>query len=365
MGTRSIPQARRHALLLALIAGTVCAFAGWRDPVQFLHSYLFGYLVWFGIAAGCLALWLLGNIVGGAWIRAARPVLQAGALTFPALGIFFLPILLNLKKIYPWATALAPGEGLSLHQLSYLHFPFYAGRTVLYFLVWSSFALILHERASRRADPIYRSQALGAVGLFLFVMCITWASIDWIMSLEPHWSSSIYGVLVMIGDALSALAFLIITLDWRHRRGVPGSELPTNEIHDFGKLLLAFTILWTYMSLSQFLIIWSANLPEEIGWYIARKTGGWLPVGIVMVLFLFAAPFLLLLSRSRKQVFSRLVRVAYLIFGMRIVELFWLIAPDFSPQHFVVHVLDFSVPLALGGLWLTHFYTGLERVERQ
>ncbi|HVO33613.1 MAG TPA: hypothetical protein VMU17_06840 [Elusimicrobiota bacterium] len=362
-GARRLTQARRESFVLAIVAGIACLAGGYRNPVQFFHSYLFGYMAWLGVAIGCLTFWLLGNLVGGAWSRATQPVLQAGSMTIPALAVFFLPILFNLKRIYPWMDAVVAHQGLSAHQYAYFNPYFFGARAVLYFAIWCILAMTLHERTSRRFLPVPRSRGLGAAGLILVVISLTWAMIDWIMSLEPHWSSSIYGALLLIGDALSALAFTIILVNWRRRLDAPGSDLAEDTIHDLGKLLLAFTILWTYMALSQFLIIWSANLPEEIGWYIVRKQGGWLAVAVFIILFLFAVPFLLLLSRPRKKDFSRLVRVAALIFGVRIVELYWLIAPDFSPTRCSIHPLDIAMPLALGGLWMAHFLGRLQKVD--
>ena len=197
----------------------------------------------------------------------------------------------------------------------------------------------------------------------MYVVSVSWASFDWIMSLEPQWSSSIYGAMIMVGDALSALAFVALVLFWQARTDEKKSTISADTMHDLGNLMLAFVMLWAYMGLSQYLIIWSANLPEEIGWYLVRQRGGWQAVAIVLILFQFTLPFLLLLARQRKRHLASLARVAGLILVLRAVDMFWLTAPDFSPGHFSLHGLDFAALFALGWVWLWIFHRRLETVE--
>jgi hypothetical protein len=317
---------------------------------QFLRSYLFAWLVVLGIALGCLGLLLLHSLVGGEWGKAIRRVLQAGADTLPWLGALFIPIVLGLRHIYPWMdAALLRTDSFSAgHKRIYFLVPFFVLRAIGYFALWSWLA--------------YRQSRTGkgsGVGLLIYVFTVSFASFDWVMSLEPQWSSSIYGVMLMVGDVLGALAFSILMLE-RQSRSPGGRVIPEDTAHDLGNLLLAFVMLWTYMSLSQYLIIWSANLPEEIGWYLVRQKGGWQAVAIVLILFQFVLPFALLLSRARKRKLASLAVVAGGILILRVIDVFWLTAPDFSPGRFSVHVLDGLLLLVLGGTWLALFRRGFQ-----
>jgi len=321
---------------------------------QLCCSYLFAYLVILGIALGCLGLLLLHGLVGGEWGKASRRILQSGANTIPWLGVLFVPVLLGLRHIYPWMdpVQLMNGSYSAGHKQLYFHVPFFILRATLYFVLWSWMGS--HQRRTTRGS---------AIGLLLYVLTVSWASFDWMMSLEPQWSSSIYGAMIMIGDVLSALAFVPLVLNWQARHAKKPSEVPADTTHDLGNLLLAFVMLWAYMGLSQYLIIWSANLPDEIGWYLARQRGGWQAVAIVLILFQFTLPFLLLLARQRKRKLVSLARVAGLILVLRVVDIFWLTVPDFSPGRFSLHVLDFAALGVLGWVWMVVFRHQLDILE--
>jgi hypothetical protein len=198
-------------------------------------------------------------------------------------------------------------------------------------------------------------QRLSAGGLLAYGLTITFASFDWLMSLEPRWYSTIYGVLIMGGQALSAMAFLIVVLVWLSRRPPLDRIVVKAHFHDLGNLTLAFVMLWAYFSFSQYLIIWAGNLPHEISWYAHRLQTGWRSVGLALVVFHFVVPFVLLLSRAMKREGSLLVRVAMLILAARLVDLFWLIAPEFHVDGIVVSWLDIVLPLSLGAIWLGAF----------
>ena len=199
-------------------------------------------------------------------------------------------------------------------------------------------------------------QMLSGGGLVAYGLTITFASFDWLMSLEPHWFSTIYGVLIIGGQGLSAMAFLIIAIVWLSRRAAAAAAWSCRRyLHDLGNLLLAFVMLWAYFSFSQYLIIWSGNLPEEIAWYLHRLQTGWRAVGLTLVVFHFVIPFCLLLSRTVKREGQLVVQVAALILLARLVDLFWLIAPEFHRDGISVSWLDVVLPLTLGSIWLGCF----------
>jgi hypothetical protein len=215
----------------------------------------------------------------------------------------------------------------------------------LYFLVWNVLSYFLNAWSlgqDRNPDPriARRMQQLSAGGLLAYGLTITFAAFDWLMSLEPHWFSTIYGVLIMGGQGLSALAFLIVALVWLSRRPPLDRIVVAAHFHDLGNLLLAFVMLWAYFSFSQYLIIWSGNLPAEITWYTHRLQTGWRWVGTALVLFHFAVPFVLLLSRAVKRDPQMLVKVAIAVLIVRLLDLFWLIAPEFNPAGIAMSWLD-------------------------
>lgn len=363
---------QRVGIVLAVLGLLASAALGFGDPTQFLRSYLVAYLFWVGLAVGCLSISMIHHLTGGIWGLVIRRILEAGTRTFPLLALLFLPIAFGLARIYPWADpAAVKADALLQHKALYLNPGFFLARAALYFAVWMLVAFVMNkwslaldagpDRATSR-----RLRGLGGVGLILLGSTITFSSIDWAMSLDPHWFSTIYGVLFMIGQALSALSFVIVCI------AVLGTEKPLSDVvrpgavHDLGKLLLAFVMLWTYMNLSQFLIMWSGNLPEEIPWYIRRLHGGWQGVGLILVLFHFLLPFLLLLSRDLKRNARLLGLVAGGILVVRVLDLYWLVAPDLAghgaeAHGMVVHGLDLALPIGIGGLWLTVFTLELKK----
>lgn len=356
----------------ALLAGgggiAVCAlgfFTG--DRGQFFQSYLTAYLFWLSIALGCLAVSMLHHLSRGAWGLVGRRVLEAAARTLPALFLLFTPLLFGLGELYPWARpeAVAADELLQ-HQQPYLNVGFFVGRWILYFALWAGFAWLLSRLSKRQdetADPrlARRMQVISAPGLALYALAATFASFDWLMSLEPHWFSTIYGVYFLGGQGLGAFAFLILAALFLAEREPMDRVLARRHFHDYGKLMLAFVMLWAYFAFSQFLIIWSANLPSEISFYLHRSRHGWQWIALALILGHFAFPFVLLLSRDLKRRARRLAAVALLVLVMRWVDLYWQVAPTFHPEGFLPHWLDAGAMLAVGGLWLALFVRELKR----
>ncbi len=349
--------------VVALVGVIIGAFTG---GAVFYQSYLFSYLFWVHLALGCLGGLLLHHIVGGKWSFTIRRILEAAAMTLPLLAVLFIPILWGMESLYPWAnTEEVAHSELLQHKAGYLNVPFFIGRVVLYFVVWVGVAYLLN-RWSRRQDETgdigfkNKMSKLGPPGIILYVLTVTFAAWDWMMSLEPEWFSSIYGVLFLSGQALVAIAFSIVMLNLL-RRFKPLSDRATVDIfNDLGNFLLGFVAFWAYIAYSQYLIIWSGNLPEEITWYITRTAGGWQYVALALVAFHFALPFAVLLARSVKRRVQFLVWISVFIILMRFVDLFWLTMPALRPS-LTVHWLDIVTPLALGGLWVAFFAWQLKR----
>ncbi|PYR62787.1 MAG: hypothetical protein DMF91_05540 [Acidobacteria bacterium] len=359
-----IPELAAHQrrLLTAGAAGTaVSAIGFFLSPAQFLQSYLMAYMFVLGITLGCLALGMVHQLSGGAWGVVIRRPIGAATRTLPVLTLLFLPIALGVHHLYSWTDAgLVARDDVLRHKQIYLNVPFFLVRAAIYFAVWNALTYFLNAwslEQDETGDPrlARRMQVLSAGGLVAYGLTITFASFDWLMSLEPHWFSTIYGVLIMGGQGLSAMAFLIVALVWLSRRKPLDAIIVPAHFHDLGNLMLAFVMLWAYFSFSQYLIIWSGNLPEEIAWYLHRLQTGWRFVGLTLVLFHFAVPFCVLLSRRVKREADMIVKVAIGILIVRLVDLFWLIAPEFHTSGLSVSWLDAVLPASLFALWLGCF----------
>src|SRR5438552_3045006 len=361
---QAIPELapRQRQLLIAGAAGLAVSVVGLIVNVtQFLQSYLMAYMFVLGIALGSLALGMVHQLSGGAWGVVIRRPIGAATRTLPVLTALFLPILFGMHRLYGWTDpALVARDEVLQHKHVYLNAPFFVVRSAIYFLVWNALTYFLNAwslEQDETGDPrvARRMQLLSAGGLVAYGLTITFASFDWLMSLEPHWFSTIYGVLILGGQGLSAMAFLIVALVWLSRRKPLDAIIVPAHFHDLGNLMLAFVMLWAYFSFSQYLIIWSGNLPEEIAWYLHRLQTGWRFVGLTLVLFHFAAPFVLLLSRAVKREPNTVVKVAAAILIARLVDLFWLIAPEFHTTGLHVSWLDAVLPASLFALWLGCF----------
>ena len=356
-----IPDLRRlqRPLLLAGVGGLiVSAIGGLFNPTQFFQSYLMAYMLCLGTSLGCLALGMVHQLSGGAWGVVLRRPIGAAARVLPLLTLLFLPILFGMSRLYIWthADVVAASETLR-HKQPYLNVPFFIVRAVIYFLVWNGISYFLNALSleqDRTGDPAIarRMQRLSAGGLVAYGLTITFASFDWLMSITPDWYSTIFGVLILGGQGLSAMAFLIVAIFWLSRRPPLDAIIKPDHFHDAGNLTLMFVMLWAYFSFSQYLLIWAGNLPQEISWYQHRLQTGWRAVGILLIVFHFAVPFVILLLRRVKREATDLMRLAVGILVMRLVDLFWLIAPDFHRGGISVSWLDILLPASLAAIWL-------------
>lgn len=357
---------KQRSLVAGVTAGVVCLAGAFFEPAQFLRSYLFAYVFWIGITLGCLAIALIHALTGGAWGAVIRRVLEASARMLPWMALLFLPILFSTGKIYIWANpeAVAASEHLQ-HKALYLNRDFFIGRAVFYFAAWMLIAFLLVKWSRKQDESITpdvqnKLQMIGGFGLLLYGLTMTFAAIDWMMSLDPLWPSTMYGLLVITGQVLSSFAFVIAVTAALVKYKPLSDHMGALQFHDLGKLMLAFVMIWAYLSFSQFLIIWSGNLPEEIPWYINRLSHGWQIIALLLVVFHFALPFLLLLSRGLKEQHRTLTRVAKAVIIMRLFDLFWLIAPELSKDGISVSFMDVLLPIGLGGFWLWGFFGNLQ-----
>ena len=368
-GLMAPPVARTIQQGSFLIGGifTVLALVGaFLQPDQFFRSYVLGFMDWLALPLGCMALLMLTHMTGGTWAQAVRRIFEAASRTIPLMAVLFIPILLGTKRLYVWMHPQDFPTDKHLQEItrSYLTFGGFVSRAVLYFAIWLVWMYFLNRWSAEQDEPgqaprsNWRFRALSGPGLILYAFTITFASIDWIMSMDPSWISTIYGLLFVAGQLLNAICFTVVVATILAKYKPASDFLKADYIHDYGKLMLTFVMVWAYFSFSQWLIIWAGNLPDEISWYLRRLHGGWQVVGLSLALFQFAFPFLFLLSRSFKRKLRALVWLAGWLMVMRFVDLFWLIEPNYNKQ---VHLswLDIVVPMAIGGFWFGLFFRNL------
>jgi hypothetical protein len=358
-----------RSLLVGLIFAALSAIVGFARPDEFFRAYLLGFMAWLGVTLGSMAILMIRHLTGGGWGMVIRRILGAAMRCIPLVTLLFVPILFGLPRLYVWARPLDSIADPHLRQhlleitATYLSVHGFILRAVLYFAIWNLLSALLTMWSKQQDRPGVRDnttrfKAVSGPGLILYAFTIGFAAIDWMMSIDPSWISTIYGLLVLIGEVLSAMCFAVVVerilVNYK-----PMSELLRPDfVQDHGKWMLTFIMVWAYFGFSQWLIIWAGNLPDEISWYMARLSGGWAYVGLVLVLFHFAVPFVFLLSRPFKRDIRRLVWLAAGLMVMGLVDLFWMIEPSFS-DHFQVTLADVVVPVALGGFWLAYFFRNL------
>jgi hypothetical protein len=363
----SIAKYRKSAAFLGLVGLAACV-AGWvMDPAQFYRSYLAGYFFWFGVSLGSLALLMVQHATGGAWGMVIRRILEASSRTLPYMAVLFIPIFFGMPSLYEWddATKVAHDVVLQKKQL-WLNPQFWIARVVIYFAIWNLLMYLLNKWSKLEDETggfKYATvmEKLSCPGIVIYVFTITFAVTDWIMSLTPHWFSTIFGFLTVVGEGLSVFCLSVIVLSGLTNSS-PMSEVVTKKhLHDLGKLMLAFVMLWAYMSFSQLLIIWAGNLPEEISWYRSRLNNGWQWVGLILLLFHFVVPFLILLSQTVKRNPKRLATVAAFLILIRIIDVYWLVEPNFNTTAFHLSWMDLAAPIGVGGVFIALFLMELPK----
>jgi hypothetical protein len=356
-----------QSLFVGLIGAIASVAGAFLVPDSFYSAYLAGFMFWLGLSLGCMAILMLYHLVGGAWGTVIRRILESGMMTLPMMAILFLPILFHLPRLYFWARPDVLSDPRTDPKIldiahSYLNFNGTLIRYILYFVIWIAMAYFLNrwstEQDSVSGQSTLRFRAISSIGLVIYSLTISFAVIDWVMSLQARWISTIYGLIFVAGEALSAFCFCVV-IESILSKSKPMSEYLTDtEVHDHGKLMLAFVMVWTYFNFSQWLIIWAGNLPEEIPWYIRRMNGGWEYVGLFLVLFQFAIPFAMLLSRQLKRKARTLAPLALWIMLMRVIDIIWHVEPVSHPT-FHVSWLHITVVAGIGGLWLAYFFHNL------
>ena len=358
-----LERMQKPALVAGLAAAVLLggmAFAG-GDRDQFFRSYLYGYVFWLAFPLGSLALLMLHHLTGGGWGFVIRRLCEAGTRTFALMAVLFLPLVAGISRLYPWTRAGWAAEA-AVHapfKARYLSQPFFLGRAVIYFAIWIGLGYLLskwslEEDQTGDAGMHNRMEALSAPGLILYGLTATFAVIDWVMSIDPGWMSTMYGLIFVVIHVFTAMAFLIFIASRFADHEPLATVASSSRFHDLGTLLFAFTMLWAYLSFSQFLIIWAGNLKSEITWYLHRGIGEWSWVAALLLVFHFFVPFFILLNRPIKRRRQAMAKVAVALIVVSAMDVFWIVTPSFFPAP-TLHLTDVLAVVAIGGIWIWAF----------
>lgn len=343
-----------------LVGIALCLVGAMADSRRAAAAYLAVYVAGLAVALGALAMIMIGRLTAATWFVALRRQMEQVAATLPAFAVLFLPVLFAVRVLYPWAaTALPPDMTAAVRAKSaYLNVPFFVVRAIVYWAVWLGI-----ERALRRASLTQdrgdspalerRMRILSAVGIIAIGLTMTFAAFDWMMSLSPTWYSTIFGVDYFAGAMVGALALLALLIVRGRRRGELPESIGVEHMHALAKLLLTFVLFWVYIGFSQFIVIWSAEIPAETSWYVVRTRGGWSTLGAVLVLGHFALPFCALLIRPVKRNVSAMAFLGAWLLVMHYLDCYWMVVPDASrlAMHGLLgYAMDLGAVLLVGGI---------------
>jgi hypothetical protein len=346
------------AFIVGAVALALTVVGAFISSTQFFQSYLFAYMFWLGPALGSFFFLLIQNLTGGRWGLLIRRFLEGSAMTLPLLAILFIPVIVGIGSLYEWADPVKVAEDKIIQfKTPYLNVSGFIIRTVIYFALWCGVTYLLRRwsiEQDKKNDPAIasRMQAIAGPALVFHVLAITFATTDWVMSLEPHWFSTIYGVLYIVGYGLTTLAMCAILLYLFGNVAPLSSILNADVLHDIGKLMFAFTVLWAYTNFSQYVITWTGNIPEFTPWYLHRTLGGWEYIAIALMIGQFILPFFILMMRRTKRDINALAFMAAFILIMRAVDIFWFVTPAFHPEQFHINWMDITAFVGLGGLFV-------------
>ncbi len=362
----AINRTQLAALVIGLVALGGTAFGAFANRPQFFFSYLFGFLFWLQLSLGCFLVTMIHQLTGGRWGYPTRRFLEAGFMVLPVMLLLFIPVFFGLHQLYPWARPedLASEKVLQERHVYQNNWAFIA-RAIFFLAVWSWMAWCLRrwslaQDTTADAAPTRKARALSGAGIVIYGLLATFAFVDWIMSLERHWYSTMFAVIVIIGQILVAYAFSVVMLTLFKEEPPLATVVTKTHYHHLGNLLLTFVLFWTYVSFGQLLIIYSGDLPHEIDWYLHRIATSWKVVVAALGLFHFFLPFFLLLFRGVKKRVVALTTMAGMLFVVHVVDTYWLVLPTLHQQGVAVNWLDFTAPIGIGGIWLAVFLAFLK-----
>jgi len=343
------------SLIFGILALGASAFGAFVNTKQFFFSYLFAVLFWLGLSLGCFVVTMIHQLAGGRWGHPTRRFLEAGFMVLPLMAVLFIPIVFGLRYLYPWA-AEASATGGRLYQSDWGDIV----RQVFFFFVWIWIALRLRifsldQDITNDAEPTRRARFLSGPGTVVYGLLVTFASVDWIVSLEKNWYSTMFGVIIAGGQILAAYAFVILLLALFQNQTPFAGVVNKVHYHQLGNLLLTFVLFWTYVSFGQLLIIYSGDIPHELEWYLHRIAGSWKAVIAAIALFHFFLPFFLMLFRGIKRSVIPIATLSGVLLLIHVVDTYWLVMPSLHQHGVSVSWMDFTAPIGVGGLWLAYF----------
>lgn len=366
-----VNRLRTLSLGIGGIALIIWIVGAYFNTEQALRSWLLGFIFWSGIGIGCIGVLMLQYLTGGAWGIVIRRILEAGSRTLSMIALLFLPLAVGVTSLYEW-THLPPTEHIIEARGWYMTASGWIIRSVVYFALFGVMVYFLNKWSAAQDQSanfeegsrwLERASKFSGPTMVIYALVVTFAVVDWVMTLDPHWFSTIWGLLFVAGWALSCFCFTVVILAVLADKAPMNRILGRRHFHDIGKLMLALVMVWAYFNFSQFLIIWSGNIPEETGWYLTRMKGGWGYIAWALILFHFAFPFLVLLKQDTKRNYKYLATLAIFILIMRLVDMFFLIAPNpridthgLVQGAFVISWMDIVAPIAVGGIWLWYFF---------
>ncbi len=360
----------RNLLLLVALVGWAASAYGWaEDGYNFYGSYLVNFMFWLTIGWGAAFFVAVQHITTAAWSVTVRRIMENIMITLPVMAFLFIPVAIGIPTLYEWAQ---PGYFDVEHnpnlQFKALFFsaPLYVARVVTYFFVWSALAIVLYQNSTAQDDrPSEEARRnlrwWSAPGVLVLTATVTMASVDWIMSLDPHWYSTIFGVYVFSGGALAFVALVTLIALALRRAGYLRETITIEHYHDLGKWMFALTVWWAYIAFSQYLLIWYADLPEETVFFHRRFEGTWIYLSALLLVGHFIVPFLVLLSRGAKRNLTVLGLTAFWILVIHGMDLHWLILPSVHPHNFHIQWLDVATFLATGGVFGLAFWQRFRR----
>jgi len=330
-----------------------------------LQSYLVAFIFWMSLGLGALFFTMLHHLSGAVWSVVVRRISETMMANLPFMAIFFLPLFFGLDELFAWAHHdSGAAHDLMAKKSPYLNIPFFIIRAAAYFLIWSVLVYFLYRTSTRQdeghtAQHDRRFRKVSALGMVLFAFTCTFAAIDWLMSLDPQWYSTIVGVYFFAGSVSAFLPLLILISLYLRRQNILADEITLEHYHDLAKLTFAFNILWSYMAFSQYFIIWYGNIPEETAWYRHRWGGPWSPVSLFLPFAHFVVPFFVLMSRAAKRNIKVLVFISLWLLLAHWIDMSWLILPNFAHHGAIYSWTDLTCTLGLGGFFLFLFWRRL------
>jgi hypothetical protein len=363
-----IDRLQQRAAILGVIGLALCLVFFFRDKDQFFHSYLFAYVYWIAIPFGSIAILMLHHLTGGRWGYPLRRILEASTRTLWLMPILYIPLWFGISRNYPWTNPdEIPDDYLHHFKKTYLSLGFFTARTIVYFVILLGLVYILNKWSAdqdKTGDPIiqHRLGFMSGPAVVLWAFCVSAAAFDWVMSLEPEWSSTIYGLIFVDVEVLVTISFILFVF-WKLSNEGPLKDcVRVQDYNDQGNLMLAFLMLWAYLSFDQFLLIYATNLKEEIPWYLTRAFTGWGFVASFLIVFHFFVPFFLLLQRAIKRKLRLLARVGAFMLVLTMVDVYWLVIPAFQKQGPHFHLTDLFAVVGIGGIWVAAFAWQLKKM---